>query len=592
MRHIVAALALTLYILLSPTARAEMTHGIAMTGEPSYENKFSHLSYVNPDAPKGGILRLAKTGTFNSLNNHIITGNAAEGLEYLNDKLMQRVWDEPFSLYGLVAEKADIADDRSSITFHLNPKARFHDGKRMTADDVKFSFEMYKKHGHPVRRRVYGLVNKVDILDPQTIRFAFGPGYDRESVMILALMPVLPQHYWEKQDISKTTLAPPLGSGPYKIKYVDPGRKIIYERVTDYWANDLAINRGLYNFDLISYSYFRDDDISIQAFKSGEYDLRREYDITKWKTGYDVSAKNGDNIARDEIKHGRPEALKALVFNTRKPIFSDRKTREALSLMFNAAWVNKTLYYDALYRINSLYPNSELSAQSQMTSEEERMLKPFRDVLPPEVQGLPFQAPAGSGREEQKKAVALLKQAGWIYKDQALVDKAGKRFTFEILLDNPADEKIALFYAHSLSKIGILAKVRTVDSAQFTGRLESFDYDMVTFRWINSLSPGNEQANYWGSAAAETPGSRNYAGIKSPAVDAIADSIARSTSREQLIARARALDRIIMWDYDMIPFFYLGRDLVAYRKTLEKPETVPVYGVVLESWWQKPSNPQ
>lgn len=582
------SLFLALICVAYPAAAKEI-YGIAMNGEPAYQAGFSHLSYVNPDAPKGGTLKLAKTGTFNTLNNHIINGTAAEGLEYLNDKLMQRVWDEPFSLYGLVAEKADIAEDRSSVTFHLNPKARFHDGKPMTSEDVKFSFESYKKNGHPVRRRVYGLVDTVKIIDPQTIYFHFGEGYDRESVMILAMMPVLPKHYWEKTDITKTTLTAPLGSGPYKIKNIDPGRKITYERVTDYWAKDLPINRGLYNFDQISYSYFRDDDIALQAFKANDYDLRREYDITKWKTGYDGNMKN---TTMEAIPHGRPEGLKSFVFNTRKAKFADRRVREAISLMFNGAWINKNFFYGELHRINSLYPNSELATQDVLSADEQAALEPFKETLPAEAMEKPYRAPETSGRDEQKKAMALLKDAGWIYRNQKLLDAAGNPFTFEILLDSTNDEKIALFFARSLQKIGITATVRTVDSSQFVGRLESFDFDMVTFRWINSLSPGNEQLNYWGSAAAEMNGSRNYAGIRNKAVDTIADSIARSGTRAELVGRTRALDRIISWDYDLIPWFYLGRDLTAYRDKLQRPQTVPVYGIVLESWWQKTAQTQ
>ncbi len=589
MRLFAACSLLFALICTAHPAAAKDSYGIAMNGDPHYQAGFAHLSYVNPDAPKGGMLKLAKTGTFNTLNNHIINGTAAEGLEYLNDKLMQRVWDEPFSLYGLVAEKADIAEDRSSVTFHLNPKAHFHDGNPMTSEDVKFSFESYKKNGHPVRRRVYGLVDAVKIIDPQTIYFHFGEGYDRESVMILAMMPVLPKHYWETADITKTTLNAPLGSGPYKIKHIDPGRKIVYERVADYWAKDLPINRGLYNFDQISYSYFRDDDIALQAFKANDYDLRREYDITKWKTGYDGNMKN---TVMEAIPHGRPEGLKALVFNTRKPKFSDRRVREAISLMFNGAWINKNFFYGELHRINSLYPNSELATQDAMSASEKTALDPFKNILPPEVMEMPYRAPDSSGRDEQKRAMALLKDAGWIYRNQKLLDTAGNPFTFEILLDSTNDEKIALFFARSLQKIGITATVRTVDSSQFVGRLESFDFDMVTFRWINSLSPGNEQLNYWGSAAAGMNGSRNYAGIRNQAVDTIADSIARSGSREELVGRTRALDRIISWDYDLIPWFYLGRDLTAYRDKLQRPETVPVYGIVLESWWQKTAQTQ
>lgn len=564
------------------------THGLSMHGALRYAADAKHLSYANPDAPKGGTLKLAKTGSFNSLNHHIINGTAAEGLEYINDKLMQRVWDEPFGLYGLVATSADISADRSEIIFHLDPAARFHDGKPMTADDVKFSFDSYKTYGHPVRRRVYGLVDKVDIIDSRTIRFHFGPGYDRESVMILAMMPVLPKHYWttEGRDISKTTLTPPLGSGPYKIDSVEPGRKITYTRVKDYWAADKFMNRGLYNFDTLSYTYFRDDDVSLQAFIAGDYDLRREYDIGKWTSGYAMTAEKQKHILREEIAHGRPEWLRAFVFNTRRPLFADRRVREALSLMFDAEWINRNIFAGEMRRINSLYPNAELAATGKPVGAEREILEQYKADLPPEVFNDAYRAPDTSGRAEQKRAVELLKDAGYTFADQKLVDKNGQNFTFEILLDNPADEKIALAYARRLERIGVNVKIRTVDAAQFAGRLESFDYDMVSFKWINSLSPGNEQTNYWGAKAAHNPGSRNYAGIDNKAIDALADSIARTTDRVGLVARTRALDRAIMAGHYMVPLFYLGRDLVAHDVAVKRPEAVPVYGVVLETWWR------
>lgn len=569
-------------------ARAERVHGIAMHGAPKYAADFTHLDYVNPDAPKGGDLRLAKTGSFNNLNNHIITGNNAEGLEYVNDKLMQRVWDEPFSLYGLAAESADISPDRSKVTFHLNKAARFHDGAPMTAADVKFSYESYLKFGHPVRRRVYGLIKEVRIIDDKTISFAFGEGYDRESVMILALMPVLPKHYWEKNDISKTTLTPPLGSGPYKIRSVDPGRKVVLERVRDYWAKDLPVNRGQYNFDTITYTYFRDDDVALQAFKAGDYGLRRENDINKWKTAYDSKALRKGRAIKEEISHGRPEWLRAMVFNTRRALFADRRVRQAISNMFNEEWVNKNLFFNALKRIDSSFANSELAASGLPKGEELRILTQYKNDLPAEVFGEAFKASRGTPRDRQREAIALLKDAGWTYKNQRLIDAQGRPFKFEILLESPNEEKIALEFARSLQKIGIETRVRTVDSAQFAGRLEEFDYDMVFYKWINSLSPGNEQVNYWSSAAADNRGSRNYPGVRNPAIDALADSIARAKDRDDLVARVHALDRALMYGYYMIPMFYLGKDLVAHDVSLRRPEKTPVYGMVLESWWRQP----
>lgn len=562
-------------------------HALAMHGEPKYPPDFTNLEYVNPDAPKGGTLRLARTGSFDSLNNHIITGTAAEGLAMLNDQLMQRVWDEPFTLYGLVVETAEVPEDRSWVTYHLRPQARFHDGTPITAADVKFSYEVFLKHGHPVRRRVYSLVSHVTIIDDRTIRFDFGPGFDPETVMILSLMHVLPRHYWEKNDITKTTLTPPLGSGPYKIASVDPGRRITYERVKDYWAKDLAVNRGHYNLDTITYSYFRDDDIALQAFKAGEYDVRREYDVAKWNTAYDFRAVDEGRVLKEEIAHGRPEWLRALVFNTRRKTFADIRVREALDQMFNHEWLNNTLYGGAMKRIDSVFANSELAARDKPAGEELEMLESLREQLSPRIFGEAYKPPAGEMRNRQRRALNLLREAGWTYKDQKLVDGQGRPMRFEILNGSKADEKIALEFARTLRRIGIDVSVRTVDSAQFAGRLDSFDYDMVMFRWINSLSPGNEQMNYWGSAAAEQKGSRNYAGVRDPAVDALADSIARTRSRAGLVTRARALDRVLMHGHYMIPLFYPGADMVARSAEVKRPDTTPVYGVVLESWWRE-----
>lgn len=565
-----------------------LRHALAMHGEPKYPPDFTHLGYVNPEAPKGGVLRLSKTGSFDTLNPHNpAKGTAADGLSMTGDQLMQRVWDEPFTLYGLVAESVETPEDRSWVIYRLRPQARFHDGTPMTAADVKFSYETFLKNGHPVRRRVYGLVSKVTIIDERTIRFDFGPGYDPETVMILSLMNVLPKHYWEKNDFTKTTLTPPLGSGPYKIASVDPGRRIVYERVKDYWAKDLAVNRGLYNFDSIVYSYFRDDDISLQSFKAGEYDMRQEYDMAKWNSAYDFRALEDGRAIKEEIAHGRPELLRAMVFNTRRKIFADIRVREALDQMFNHEWLNTTLYAGKMHRIESIYANSELAARDKPVGEELAVLDTFKDKVNPRVFGDAYKSPSGHMRDRQRRALTLLRDAGWIYKDQKLVDSEGRPMTFEILGGLKGDEKITLEFARTLRRIGIDVKVRTVDSAQFTERLNKFDYDMVVYRWINTLSPGNEQTNYWGSAAAAQEGSRNYAGVRDGVVDALADSIARTRERAQLVTRARALDRVLMHGYYMIPLFYPGADLIARYTEVKRPEITPVYGVVLESWWRE-----
>ncbi len=578
--------ALALLMAMSAPAQAGQ-QAIAMTGVPLYPAGFTHMDYANAGAPKGGALKMARIGTFDNLNSSVIFGNAVEGLDLISDKLMQRGWNEPFTLYSLVAESVDVSPDRSTITFHLNPKARFHDGVPMTAEDVQFSFEMLKKYGMPVRRRVYGQVSEVKITSPHDITFTFGKEHDREAVMILALLPVLPKHYWEQRDVSKTTLEPPLGSGPYRIKLVEPGRKIVYERVKDYWAKDLPINKGLYNFDTITYSYYRDDSVALESFKAGDYNLRVEGDIHKWMTAYDFKAFDDGRVVKEEIPFSRPDWLRSFIFNTRRPQFEDRRVREALGLMFDFDWINKNLFFGALHRTGSTFPNSPLAAAGAPEGEEKALLEKYKKDLPPEVFGPAWQPPTGDMRERQRQAVKLLKEAGWVYKDQELVDaKTGVPFTFEILLGDPAQEKVALAFTRALKKIGIAARVRVVDAAQFTGRLEDYDYDMVLFQVLNSLSPGNEQANYWSSKAAANKGSRNYAGVMNPAVDAMAEGIAHAEDYKALTARAHALDRALMWGYYMIPLQYLGRDLVAHAADLKHPEVTPIYGIAKEAWWQ------
>ncbi len=592
-----------LTVFIPSTARAEHTYALAMNGKPLYPADFKHVDYVNPNAPKGGALKMAVDGTFDNLNGNIIFGKDAEGLGYINDKLMQRTWNEPFTLYGLVAESVDVAPDRSWIEFHLNPKARFHDGVPMTAEDVKWSFEALRKYGLPVRRRVYGLVKSVKIISPHDIKFTFGKGYDREDVMILALMPVLPEHYWVKHDISKTTLVPPLGSGPYKIASVDPGRKIVYQRVKNYWAKDLPVNVGLYNFDTLAYTYYRDDSAALMAFKAGDENLRIEQNISDWMTRYDCSRLRDGEMIKEEIPHHSPPLFRAMIFNTRRAMFHDRRVREALGLVFNFNWINRVYFYGKMKRLTSTFANSVLEPKGKPQGLELSLLEKYKKNLPPEVFGDPWQPPGakapdknlgrgasgGNMRAREAKAMALLQQAGWVYRDERLVNaKTGQPFGFQIMIHNRRDQKIALAYVRDLAHIGITAQVRKVDSAQFTSRLNDYDYDMVIWRWYNSLSPGNEQVAYWGTASAKMRGGRNYPGIENPAIDALAESIGSSKTYAALTARAQALDRALMWGDYMIPLYYMGYNMVAHDADIHRPQKTPAYGIVLEALWSQP----
>lgn len=566
---------------------------LSMHGPSKYADAFSHLDYANPDAPKGGTLRQAAIGTFDSLNPYAIKGKAAQGMAYVHDRLMARIWDEAFTLAPLIAQKVTVPDDRSAITFHLDPRARFSDGSPITADDVVFSFETLRESGRPNMRRVYQLVKNVERIDDHTVHFSLKDGYDRETIMILAIMPVLSKGWWSGREFDSATLDIPVSSGPYTIAAVDPGRSITYRRNPDYWATDLAVNRGHYNFDRIIFDYYRDDSVAFEAFKSGQLDLRREWDANKWAKGYDVPSVRSGAVITETLPHQRPERVNSLIFNTRRPPFDDVRVREALSLSFDFDWVNRNLFHGLYKRVDSFFPNSELAARGEPDAAELALLEPFRDSLPESVFGA-APAPAQSGtpaqmRENLRRADALLQEAGWIVRGGKRVHaETGRPFSFEITLGSPDDEKIALAFTRGLERLGVEARVRVLDAAAFLGRLNDYDYDMVLYYWLSTLSPGTEQILYWGCAAADQPARWNYAGICHPAIDSIAGAVADTHSRDDLVAGMRALDRVLRAGHYMIPLYYPGVDFVARRATLARPEATPLYGMVLESWWLVP----
>ena len=559
-----------------------------MHGTPKYTQNDTHLHYANPDAPKGGTLTLDAIGSFDTLNPYNIKGTAAKGLNLVFDRLMARVWDEPFTMYPLIAERVEVPDDRSSITVHINPKARFHDGTAITADDVIFSFETLKEKGRPNMRQIYKLVKTVEKRGALTVHFAFGEGYDRETAMIVAMMPVLSKAYWTGKAFDQTTLEMPLQSGPYKITQIDPGKKIVLERVKDYWAADLLTAVGHNNFDRIVYDYYRDDHIAFEAFKAGEIGLRREYDAGKWESAYDFPALFEGKVIKEGLSHGRPEKVRALIFNTRRAPFDDIRVRKAFNLLLDADWINKNLYHGKNKRIESYFANSELAATGSPSPAELAILEPYRAQLPAEVFGPAWKAPSSSTppqlRTNMREADRLLKEAGWLVVDGKRV-KDGKPFKFEILLGAPEDEKIALNFKRTLDKMGIEVVIRVLDTAAFTGRLNEYDYDMTLYFWLSTLSPGTEQPLYWGCAAADQPSRWNFAGVCNPAIDSLAGSIASAKTREDLVARVHALDRILMHGQYMIPLFYGGEDYVSYWKPVQKPTETPLYGMVLETWW-------
>jgi len=538
--------------------------GMAMVGAPKYNTDSTHLDYANPDAPKGGTLKQSATGSFDTLNPYNIKGRAAAGLSPANnlttDKLMIRVWDEPFSLYPMIAKSVDIPDDRSSITFNLNPAARFHDSTPITTDDVLFSFEILREHGRPNMRRIYKMATPT-VIDKQSIRFDLNEERDRETVMIMAMMPVLSKAYWQDKEFDKTTLEAPLGSGPYKITSAEAGKNIIFERVKDYWAKDLLANKGHHNFDKIIYDYYRDDTVAFESFKKGDLHLRREWDAGNWNSLYKFDAINDGDVLKQEIKHGRPGKTRGFIFNTRRAPFDDIRVRQALNLFFDFDWMNKNLFYGQYERINSFYQGTDLA----------------RAVTPQETKNV---------RQKMREGNELLKQAGWIIKDGKRVhEKTDEAMSFEILISNPSDEKIALSLTRSLKKMGIDANVRILDSAAYRGRLNDYSFDMILHYWHSTLSPGTEQYLYWSCEAKDQPSRWNYAGICDPGIDKLAKAIPTARTRQELAENTARLDDLLWQGQYLIPLYRNPTDFVAYWKTLKRPETTPLYGIVTETWW-------
>ena len=586
-RHL---LIVTLFITFFTSASfAEKTHGIAMHGKPKYEESFTHLDYVNPNASKGGVVRFGSYGSFDNLNRVAFKGSKAAGLGYVNDTLMRRVWDEAFSLYGLIAEFVEMPEDRSSVTFYLNPKATFHDGSPITRDDVLFSLETFQTKGTPNQKKTYGKVVSTELIGNHGIKMVFVNNEDKELPLIVAgFLPIIPKKYYENIDVTKTFLDIPLGSGPYTIENLDPGRQIKYKRVENYWAKDLPVNKGLYNFDTIIYDYYKDSNVLVEAFKVGEYDFRREYNVKRWLSEYDFKAVDSGEVILKEMNNDRPVGMNGLVMNTRKNIFNNRNVRLALSYAYDHEWINKTIYQNAYVRTDSFFDNSPLSSSGLPSDAELKLLNPWRDQIPSEVFTETFTPPktdgSGNARENLLQAKEILQEEGWIIKNDKLT-KNGKEFKFEFLIVSPSDEKIALAYQSNLKKLGITMEVRTVDSSQYQARLLNYDFDMIKRYWGVSLSPGNEQQFYWGSEVGKKDGSRNYPGINSPAVDALIEKLISAKNREELTTAIHALDRVLLWGHYVVPLYHSNKDRIAYWDFFEYPEKIPLYGIVIESWW-------
>ena len=594
-RGLVAAL-VSLVVLVQPSAVAiaKQSHAIAMHGTPKYPAEFSQFDYVNANAPKGGDFRLHAIGTFDTLNPYVIKGKPAAGLHhgfgYYFETLTRRSLDEPFSLYGLLAESIDMADDRGWIEFTLRPQARFSDDTPVTVDDVIFSWRILKENGSPNARATWSRVVDVAQTGPRSVRFTFVDNSDRELPLLVAgFLPILSKRWWQGREFTETTLDRPVASGPYVIEHIEPGRSIVYRRNPDYWGRDLAVSRGQFNLDTIRYDYFRDDSVALEAFKAGDYDYRGEGNAARWATQYDFPALAEGRAVRETIENGTPSGLRALAFNLRRPLFADRRVREALTLAFDFEWLNRALLHQGYARTTGMFSKSALAPTGPPSPAELKLLEPWRGQVPPQVFGPPFQPPAtdGSGRDRSnlRKAAKLLKETGFAVRDGVLQTPDGAPLRFEITLRLPSNERIALSYARNLKRLGIEARVRLVESAQFQGLINSYDFDMVFGFWGVTLSPGNEQQNYWSSRTADQPGGRNWTGVADPAVDAMITALGAARTREELTAAARALDRILMWNYYVLPLYHNFGQRIAYWRKLSRPETVPVYGVRLETFW-------
>ena len=596
-RFLGVLLALAAVTLLGPPpaapqaagAKASTAHGFSMFGDLKYPAGFPHFQYVNPEAPKGGDVKLAAIGTFDTLNPFVLKGVPAAGSLGVFDTLTVSSDDEPFSQYGLVAETIEIPADRSWVAFTLRSQARFHDGSPITVEDVIWTFDALKTKGRPFYRSYYAQVIKAEKVGDRKVRFSFAPGDNRELPLIVGQLPVLSRTYWSKRDFEKTTLEPPLGSGAYRVESLDAGRSITYRRVKDYWAQKLPVNVGRENFDSIRYDYYRDVTVAIEALKGGEYDFRQENVAKNWATAYATPAVTRGLLRKEEIPNEIPTGMQGFVFNTRRPVFQDARVRRALAYAFDFEWSNKNLFFSAYTRTKSYFSNSELASSGLPSGEELKILEPFRGKVPDEVFAKEYQPPAtdGSGniRDGVREALRLLGEAGWTVKGQKLVDARGEPMQFEILLDDSTWERIALPFAKNLERLGITARVRVVDAAQFEKRQDDFDFDMVVAVWPQSLSPGNEQREFWSTQTASERGSRNLAGIKDPTVDRLIDLVIQAPDRPGLVARTRALDRALLWGHYVIPHWHIRAFRVVYWDKFARPAISPRFALGFDTWW-------
>ncbi|MEM8794813.1 MAG: extracellular solute-binding protein [Pseudomonadota bacterium] len=603
-RHIATAagfLAVLSFTTAVEAASVEQTqHGIAMHGKPALSNGFSHLPYANPDAPKGGRITYSALGSFDSVNPFILKGQKVRGLRdpflghNVYESLLFRSRDEPFTLYGLLAESLEVPDDRSSITFHLNKKARFSDGAPVTADDVIFSVELLAEKGRPNYRRYYGSVERVEKLGDHSVRFLFKSGTDRELALLLGLMPILPKHAVDAETFDQTTLDPFIGSGPYVVSEVEQGSHILLTKDPDYWAKDLPVKRGFDNFDEIRIDYYRDGNALFEAFKKGLVDVYFEGDPTRWKTGYDGRAIEDGRIVQSEFFDRSPKSVRGYAFNTRRAPLNDVRVRQALSMLFDFEWINANLFSDGFTRTESFFQGSELSAIGRPASDWEREFKPLSPASDAAVFDGSWRATVtdGSGRDRTvlRAALNLLREAGFALSDGVLIGPDGSPLSIELLYSGTgAATRLGSAYQETLRLLGVELVLRSVDAAQFEERRKSYDFDLIAWTWGGTLSPGNEQYFRWGSTLADEPGSFNLAGVKDEGVDQAITTLVAAKERERFVDAARLLDRYLISGHYVLFHYHLDRQLVAHDVSVGMPDEAPLYGVQPSTWWKKDS---
>ena len=580
------------------------SYAAAMHGSVKYAKDFTHFDYANPKAPKGGLVRRSSVGTFDSLNPFIAKGNAESNVGMIYDSLMTQSADEAFSIYALIAQAIEYPKDRSWVIFHINPNARFHDDKKIQASDVAFSFNILMDKGAPTFKQMFIDVDRVEVLDSHRVKFYFHNNTNRDLMFIIASIPIMPEHYWQDKNFDKSSLDIPTGSGPYRINALSPGKHISYSRIKNYWAKDLAVNKGRFNFDQIRFDYYRDSNIDLEAFKAGEYDFRTEHSSKAWATEYAGAQFTSGTIIREEVRDYSPQGIQAFILNTRRRPFNDQAMRRAMILAFDFEWSNNNLFYGAYKRSPSYFTNSELAATGLPSGRELEILETFQEQLPSSIFTHVYQLPHtdGSGRDRKNliAAQALLKQAGYkIFKGKLHAphpsgntnNRNSKAISIEFITYSPLFERIINPYIKNLKKLGITAELRIIDTSQYINRLRNFDFDVTTIRRSQAQSPGNEQRNMWTTQAANTTGSGNHSGIKNPVIDALVEMIVTAPDRTELVARTRALDRVLLhYDY-VVPQWFQSSHRIAYRNIFSRPQTTAAFDINFDinfsTWWMQ-----